>query len=63
MARTFDNIELKFEDGLKKVIDSQGVKRVDFCVGYFNLRGWDLVINKIDQLSSYVDVHGYELNN
>lgn len=59
MARIFDNIDLKFEEGLKKVIGSQGVKRVDFCVGYFNLRGWNLVINEIDQLQGdYVDEEG-----
>lgn len=27
-----------------------GVKRVDFCVGYFNLRGWQLVVNQIDKI-------------
>lgn len=59
MARIFDNIDIKFEEGLKKVIGSQGVKRVDFCVGYFNLRGWNLVINEIDQLpGNYVDEEG-----
>lgn len=59
MARIFDNIELKFEEGLNKVIGAQGVKRVDFCVGYFNLRGWNLVVNEIDQLSGdYVDEDG-----
>ncbi len=59
MARIFDNIELKFEEGLNKVIGSQGVKRVDFCVGYFNLRGWNLVVNEIDQLpGDYVDEDG-----
>ena len=47
MARIFDNIDLKFEDGLKRVIGSQGVKRVDFCVGYFNLRGWTLLSGEI----------------
>lgn len=45
MARIFDNIELKFEEGLRKVIGSRSVKRVDFCVGYFNLRGWNFIIN------------------
>lgn len=59
MARIFDNIEITFENGLKKVISSQGVKRVDFCVGYFNLRGWNLVVNEIDQLpGDYVDEDG-----
>lgn len=59
MARIFDNIELKFEEGLNKIIGSQGVNRVDFCVGYFNLRGWNLVVNEIDNLpGDYVDEDG-----
>lgn len=61
MARIFDNIELKFDEGLNRVISSQGVKRVDFCVGYFNLRGWNLVVNQIDQLpGDYVDEDGHD---
>lgn len=56
MARIFDNIELKFTQGLQDIITNTGVKRVDFCVGYFNLRGWDLIIDQIDQLpGDYVD--------
>lgn len=50
MARIFDNIDLKFTQGLQDIITNTGVKRVDFCVGYFNLRGWDLIINQIDHL-------------
>lgn len=50
MARIFDNIDLKFTQGLQDIISNTGVKRVDFCVGYFNLRGWDLIIDQIDQL-------------
>lgn len=50
MARIFDNIDLKFTQGLQDIITNSGVKRVDFCVGYFNLRGWDLIIDQIDQL-------------
>lgn len=56
MARIFDNIESKFTDGLKSLITKNGVKRVDFCVGYFNLRGWNLVINEVDTIDGdYVD--------
>lgn len=56
MARIFDNIDLKFTQGLQDIITNTGVKRVDFCVGYFNLRGWDLIIDQIDQLpGDYVD--------
>lgn len=51
MAQIYDNIEIKFADGLHNIISCLGVKRVDFCVGYFNLRGWNLVVNQIDQLS------------
>lgn len=50
MARIFDNIDLKFTKGLQDIITNTGVKRVDFCVGYFNLRGWDLIIDQVDQL-------------
>ena len=50
MARIYDNIEIKFTEGLQGIISSLGVKRVDFCVGYFNLRGWNLVVDYIDKL-------------
>ncbi len=50
MARIYDNIETKFTQGLQGIITNVGVKRVDFCVGYFNLRGWDLIINQIEGL-------------
>lgn len=59
MARIYDNIELKFEQGLNDIITNAGVKRVDFCVGYFNLRGWDRIVSQIDLLSGdYVDENG-----
>ncbi len=50
MAQIYDNIQTKFTEGLKDIISNSQVKRVDFCVGYFNLRGWELVINEVDQL-------------
>lgn len=50
MAEIYDNIETKFEDGLRKIITGANVKRVDFCVGYFNLRGWKRIVNEIDDL-------------
>lgn len=46
MARIYDNIETKFTEGLQGIITNVGVKRVDFCVGYFNLRGWNLVVEQ-----------------
>lgn len=50
MAKIYDNIEVKFTEGLQGIISNVGVKRIDFCVGYFNLRGWDLIVNQVDEL-------------
>ena len=50
MARIYDNINIKFTDGLRGIIENIGVKRVDFCVGYFNLRGWNLIVEQVDKL-------------
>ena len=51
MAKIYDNIDTKFTEGLQGIITNVGVKRVDFCVGYFNLRGWNLVVDQIDTLT------------
>ena len=50
MARIYDNLEIKFTEGLQGIISNVGVRRVDFCVGYFNLRGWNLIVNQVDEL-------------
>ncbi len=50
MAKIYDNIETKFSEGLQGIVTNVGVKRVDFCAGYFNLRGWNLVVNQVDSL-------------
>ena len=50
MAQIYDNIQTKFTEGLKGIISNSQVKRVDFCVGYFNLRGWEIVVNEVDSL-------------
>lgn len=52
MAEIYDNIETKFLDGLKGIIQNKHniVKRVDFCVGYFNLRGWRHIADEINEL-------------
>ena len=50
MARIYDNIDTKFSEGLQGIITNIGVKRVDFCVGYFNLRGWNIVVDQVDTL-------------
>ena len=60
MAEIYDNIERHFRDGLQSILTMGGIKRADFCVGYFNLRGWDMVVDNIDNIPGG-DV--YEKNN
>lgn len=56
MVRIYDNIESKFAEGLQGIITNVGVKRVDFCVGYFNLRGWNLVVEQVDKEVIYTNL-------
>lgn len=50
MARIYDNIETKFTTGLQGIIGNTSVTHIDFCIGYFNLRGWNLVMEQVDLL-------------
>ncbi|MCZ6776801.1 MAG: phospholipase D-like domain-containing protein [Ignavibacteria bacterium] len=47
MPKIFDNIENQLLDGLKYTLDV--AHQADFCVGYFNLRGWKQVAESIDK--------------
>jgi hypothetical protein len=53
VPRIFDNIEQKLLPSLQGSLET--AKRADFCVGYFNLRGWQ-------QLDRYVDKFEGEAN-
>lgn len=52
MAQIFDNMsnETSFARAINELLFDGDVKRVDFCVGYLNLRGWDIIMDQIDTL-------------
>jgi hypothetical protein len=49
MPRIFDNIEQYLLPLLKETLKL--LKRADFCVGYFNLRGWSKMDEGIDRFA------------
>ena len=49
MPKIFDNIENKLKQGLNKTLEK--AKRADFCIGYFNLRGWTQLYKQVENLT------------
>ncbi len=53
MPTIYDNIENNLLEGLLQMM--QNAVRADFCVGYFNLRGWDKIADSVDELQGEDD--------
>ena len=58
MPKIYDNIEHHLTSGLNETLEVS--HRTDFCVGYFNLRGWKEVSDKIERMAGVNVTEGGE---
>ena len=58
MPKIYDNIEHHLTKGLNDTLELS--HRTDFCVGYFNLRGWKEIGDKIENLTGGIVSEGKE---
>jgi len=49
MPTIYDNIKQELYPALGKTLES--AFRADFCIGYFNLRGWRLLADKVEEFA------------
>lgn len=57
MPTIYDNIENKLHKGLNSCLDK--ATRADFCIGYFNLWGWNMLLEQVNKLSGACLPDGY----
>lgn len=58
MPKIYDNIENHLTEGLNETLKLSS--RADFCVGYFNLRGWGEIADRIESLTGNYVQEGEE---
>lgn len=58
MPKIYDNIENHLTEGLNETLKLSS--RADFCVGYFNLRGWGEIADRIEYLTGNYVQEGEE---
>lgn len=58
MPKIYDNIEYQLTKGLNETLNVSN--RADFCVGYFNLRGWKEVANQVEELAGAEVIEGQD---
>ncbi len=56
MPVIYDNIEKRLTTGLNETLEDSN--RIDACIGYFNLRGWKELADKIEDLPGAEVVEG-----